>query len=72
MALIAREIAFVTGHMAFPFRVEHTPGVAHVLADMLSRTDEEGINVVCGHFALKSASRVFPAKRDRSCYRTLA
>ena len=71
MALIAREIALVTGHMVFPPKVVHTPGVAHVLADKLSRCDEQEVDNLSNHLALKFASRIFPVKRDRSWYRTL-
>ena len=73
MALIAREIALVTGHMAFPPKVLHTPGVAHVLADQLSSCSEEEVNDILKHSSMKFASRALPAYRIKnwSWYRTL-
>ena len=61
----------VTDHMASPPKVEHTLGVAHVLADKLSRCSEEEVEDLSIHPDLKNSSRVFQADPDRSWYRTL-
>ena len=72
-AIIARELALHTVHYAFPPRVTHTPGLAHVIADALSRCYDPGIDKVgiLSHHALKSAVRTDVPTRGRSWYKTL-
>ena len=71
MAVLAREVSLILANMPFPPSVIHTPGIANVLADKLSRL-HDGKNVdVLQHPALASAKRVFPAQRKRGWYRTL-
>ena len=42
-AIIAREIALLVVHFAFPPKILHAPGIAHVIAGALSRRhDKEG------------------------------
>ena len=71
MAIIAREVALVLARLSFPPRVHHTPGVAHVLADALSRVTLEDDSIFTEHPALKRAERQRPQARVQSWYRTL-
>ena len=71
MAIIAREVALVLAGLSFPPRVHHTPGVAHVLADALSRITTDDDKILTEHPALKNATRRFPPTRNRSWYRAL-
>ena len=71
LAILAREVSLILANMPFPPSVIHTPGIANVLADKLSRL-HDGKNVdVLKHPALAFAKRVFPAQRKRGWYRTL-
>ena len=72
MAIIAREIAFSLSHLSFPPTMVHTPGVAHVLADSLSRSDPDEDSSLKNHPTLRGAKRDVPASRDRQWYQTLA
>ena len=70
MAIIAREVALVLASMSFPPRVEHTPGVAHTLADALSRTtDDDELDSLTKHPALVNATRITAPHRDLKWYR---
>jgi hypothetical protein len=72
-AIIAREIALLTVHQAFPPRVVHTPGVAHVIADGLSRIHDrkkDTTNIFL-HPALTNAVRSDCPTRTRDYYKTL-
>jgi hypothetical protein len=71
MAIIAREVALVLASLSFPPRVHHTPGVAHVLADALSRVTTEDAKIFTEHPALKNAVRRYPPTRNRSWYKAL-
>ena len=71
-AVIARELALVTAKSAFPPEVVHTPGVAHKLADALSRVHDPGFKGdALKHHALIGAIRTAVPARPRSWYRTL-
>ena len=72
MAIIAREVALSLVHMSFPPKATHTPGVANVLADLLSRVHEgQTENLHTCHPALKSAEQSVPEPRPKEWYRTL-
>ena len=73
-ALISRELALITVRSAFPPQVVHTPGLAHVVADLLSRMNDprKAESGVLAHPALRNASRTEVPQRDRLWYRTLA
>ena len=47
MATIARELALRTVELSFPPEAIHTPGVAHVIADKLSRVPAPGGSGQC-------------------------
>ena len=72
-AVIARELALITVKTAFPPTVSHTPGIAHQLADGLSRVDDpkHPDNRILQHPALAHASRTSVPPRPRGWYRTL-
>ena len=72
-ALIAREIALEVVHFAFPPSVTHTPGVAHVIADGLSRLDDPNYvkKDVLLHPALKNATCTSVPVRPKAWYKTL-
>ena len=72
-AIVARELALVTVHAAFPPDVEHTPGLAHRVADGLSRIDDpahQGRGIL-DHPALAAATATDAPVRDRQWYRAL-
>ena len=73
-AIVARELALLTAQSAFPPSVTHTPGVAHVLADLLSRMHDSSKDTtkVLEHPALAGASRSHCPPRPRSWYRALS
>lgn len=71
-AIIARELAMITCKTAFPPNVVHTPGIAHKLADALSRMHDPGYKQqVAEHPALSGAHRDFAPPRPRKWYTTL-
>ena len=72
-ALIAREIALEVVHFAFPPAVTHTPGVAHVIADGLSRLDDPNFSKqnILSHPALIGAVRTVVPDRPKSWYKTI-
>ena len=71
MAILAREIALVLSDMASPIKPIHIPGIAHVLADQLSRLHEDENQSILQHPALTVAKRIVPPKRPRRWYKTL-
>ena len=71
-AIIARELALITVRTAFPPRVVHTPGIAHKLADSLSRMHDPGHRSdALQHPALAGAARDEVPARPRAWYRAL-
>ena len=72
-AIIARELAPVVVNYSFPPTVLHTPGLAHIIADGLSRMNDPS-GAKCGiltHSALSHAVRSAVAQRPPSWYKTL-
>ena len=70
-AIIARELALICSRAAFPPSVLHTPGIAHKIADMLSRVhDPKGKKL--SHPALGKAKRVAVDEHNPGWYRALA
>ena len=72
MALISREIALLLSKMSFPPRAVHTPGVAHVLADRLSRLLAEDEHLLQEHPAVQGAIKETCPARNKSWYRTIS
>ena len=72
MAIMDREIALAISHMSFPPVMEHTLGVAHILADRLSRADPATNPDLIMHPALSNASRFHPSVRNKAWYSALA
>jgi hypothetical protein len=71
-AIIARELALITVRAAFPPRVVHTPGIAHKLADLLSRVHDPHKNVdLTTHPSLAQAVRTVCPPRPKAFYTTL-
>ena len=70
-AIISREIALLTSLLAFPPAVTHTPGIAHKLADALSRNLEPDFDHVKAHPILIDAERTQVPLRPRSWYKAL-
>ena len=70
-AIISRELALITCKAAFPPAVLHTPGIAHKLADQLSRIDDPKAATSCEHSALANAVRTEVPVRTRSWNRAL-
>ena len=70
-AIVCRELALVTSKAAFPPDVLHTPGIAHKLADQLSRIFDPEAAADCVHLALANATRTPVPTRDRFWYRAL-
>ena len=71
LAIIGREIALLVAEMAFPPKVTHIPGIAHSIADELSRRHQPGAKKAIKHPALAKSRRLYPALRDSSWYVTL-
>ena len=73
-AIIARELALLTAHDAFPPSVEHTPGVAHLVADALSRIHDPGKDTedVYNHPALSQAIETPCPDRPKEWHVTLS
>ena len=72
IAIVARELALRLAELSFPPDAVHTPGVAHVLADRLSRVfAPEGSQVANNsiHPALANAEQTAVPTRDASWYR---
>ena len=71
-AIIARELALVLIEAPFFPDVHHTPGVAHVVAEELSRAympGRSGDDTVFSHPALALSTRTDCPPRDSSWYR---
>ena len=75
LAIIARELALRLIELSFPPDAVHTPGVAHVIADKLSRIYAPGGDGKASpelHPALHDASETQLPVRNRSWYKALA
>ena len=73
-AIIARELALVFLHYSFLPSVMHTPGIAHKIADSLSRLEDPGKNnakEILKHPALSTAVRSVAPVRNRAYFRTI-
>ena len=73
-AIIARELALRLVELSFPPDPVHTPGIAHVVADKLSRVfAPEGAGVANNkiHPALKHAAETQAPMRNEEWYRAL-
>ena len=71
LAIIAREIALCTAVLSFPFDVSHTPGIAHVVVDMLSRLAQPGCEDEPLHPALHQSEKLGAPARDDSYYKCI-
>lgn len=73
-AIVARELALLTSQYAFPPDVQHTPGIAHKVADGLSRLDDPSHlgKGIFSHHALAHAERIAVPVRVREWYRALS
>ena len=73
IAIIAREWALRIVELSFPPEAIHTPGVAHVIADKLSRIHALGVSGHCKdiHPALATATETPAPDRRPEWYRTL-
>ena len=77
LAIVARELALRLADLSFPPDAEHTPGVSHVFADMLSRVTAplanegqvDGILPDDAHPAMKHSARVEAPPRGSKWYR---
>ena len=73
LAIVARELALRLVDLSFPPDAEHTPGLSHVFADMLSRVDApaankgfDGILRPDAHPAMATSARVeTPTRNDK-------
>jgi hypothetical protein len=75
LAIVARELALKLIELSFPPDAVHTPGVAHVIADKLSRVYAPSGDGSVGphlHPALLNATQSLVPVRDRRWYRALA
>ena len=75
LAIVARELALRLIELSFPPDAVHTPGVAHIVADMLSRVYAPGGSESVEphlHPVLRSAIQTPVPERNRSWYRALA
>ena len=70
-AIIAREIALEFAASAFIPDVVHTPGIANVIADALSRTSAPGYATSVTHIALTHSVLRTPQTRNRQWYKSL-
>ena len=75
LAIITRELALRLVDLSFPPDAEHTPGISHVFADMLSRVDApaanrglDGILKLDAHPAMVTSTRVDTPPRDANWY----
>ena len=73
LAIIARELALRLVKLSFPPDAIHTPGVAHVLADKLSRIHAPGGTGTCVnlHPAIAQAAESVAPRRTPEWYRAL-
>ena len=72
MALLSREIALLLAKLSFAPKALHTPGVAHVVADKLSRLQSDDDDYPKTHQALLNVVRESCADRNRQWYRTIS
>ena len=72
MALISREMALVLARLSFAPKALHTPGVAHVVADRLSRLQSDEDPFLKTHPALKHAVRETCPPRSNEWYKTMS
>ena len=74
LAIVARELAICLTNFSFLPQVYHTPGIANVIPDLLSRIHDpsksEAIEVL-GHPALKQTEYSNAPARTRAFYRAL-
>ena len=73
-AIIARELALRLVELSFPPDAVHTPGIAHVAADELSRIlSSKGSGIVTNtiHPALAKATETAAPVRNEAWYRAL-
>ena len=73
-AIIARELALRLVELSFPPDAVHTPGIAHIVADELSRVyAPKGTGIVSNkiHPALEHAKETPTPKRNEAWYRAL-
>ena len=75
LAIVARELALRLVDLSFPPDAEHTPGMSHVFADLLSRVDApasnkgyDGILKPDAHPAMATSKRVDTPPRDVNWY----
>ena len=73
MAIVARELALRMIELSFPPDAAHTPGIAHVLADKLSRIHAPGGSGSCKdlHPAIAQATETVAPVRKPAWYRAL-
>ena len=77
LAIVARELALRLASLSFPPDAEHTPGVSHKFADMLSRVtaplenegQRDGILPDDAHPAMLQSARVEAPPRGKDWYR---
>ena len=71
LQIIAAEMALILSDSAYmPWAAEHTPGIQHIVADVLSKIHEPGKERPLPA-ALKDAQQCIPQRRDDSWYRSL-
>ena len=68
IVIIVRELALRLAELSFPPDAVHTPGIAHVIADKLSRMHAPGGNIEV-HPALRNATETKVPERDAAWYR---
>ena len=68
-AIIARELSLITIESPFFPSIVHTPGLAHVTADYLSRIYDESTDTSVEHFSLKGSKLRVCEERDERWYR---
>ena len=77
LAIVARELALRLANLSFPPDAEHTPGVSHKFADILSRVtaplendgQQDGILRDDAHPAMLQSARVEVPPRGKDWYR---
>ena len=70
-AIVGRELALVLIQAPFFPEVAHTLGIAHVVADALSRMFDPSVPVIPPHFSLSSSVAKDFHARDESYYKCL-
>ena len=76
IAIVARELALRLVDLSFPPDAEHTPGMSHIFADMLSRVDAlvtnkgmGGVLALDAHPAMLHSKRVTVPTRGTHWYK---